>query len=171
LCIEDSVPEEIERLHRGSGLGVSTKSLENTLFQILERMRDSLNAQKTDVESKGNHGKSIVRSITIVLDAVDELPLKEKNDLLSLITSLSNFRLSESNFALRLVLTTRPERYMKTLCAGPSWCVTSMQSSEIDTDIRIFIKERLDKHYKMGQQDPDRKGRIVELISGRVQGM
>jgi hypothetical protein len=134
-------------------------------------MRDSVNAQEASVESKGDHGKSVVRSITIVLDAVDELPRKEKNGLLRLITSLSSFKSSESNFALRLVLTTRPERYMQTLCEGPSWCVISMQSSEIDIDIRIFVKERLDKHYKMGQQDPDRKRRIVDLINGRVQGM
>lgn len=134
-------------------------------------MRDSLNAQEASVESIGNHGKSVVRSITIVLDAVDELPWKEKNDLLCLITKLSSFKPSESNFALRLVLTTRPERYMQTLCEGPSWYVNSMQSSEIDIDIKIFVKERLDKHYKMGQQDPDKKGRIVDLISGRVQGM
>ena len=143
-------------------------SLENTLFQILKRL---LNAQKASVESTGDHGKSVVRSITIVLDAVDELPLKQKNDLLSLTTSLSSLKSSQSNFALRLVLTTRPERYMRTLCVGPFWYVNSMQSSKINVDIRIFIKERLDNHYKMGQQDPDRKGRIVDLISGRVQGM
>jgi len=46
-----------------------------------------------------------------------------------------------------------------------------MQSSEIDADIRIFVKERLDKHYKMKRQHPDKKQRIANLISGRVQGM
>lgn len=171
LCFEDSIPEEIDSLYRGSELGVSTRSLTKTLWKILGRMRDTLDAPEASVESESNSGTAVLRSITVVFDAVDELPAEARNGLMSLMSGLSSFHHGDSKFALRIVLTTRWERYVANQCAGQTWYVASMPSSEVDKDIKTFITERLDGLCKMRQQGADRKKRIVEMISKRVQGM
>ncbi|KAK5701502.1 hypothetical protein LTR97_004317 [Elasticomyces elasticus] len=165
LSIGSLVPKEINAFQHNNG-SPSDAEFEDALFKTLGRLR-------ADYTCPEEGSSARIRSVTIVLDALDELPPgTQKNRVLAFITRLHHFAQKPALFQLRLALFTRPESSIKDLCLPAGcWTVAEVPPNEIKRDISIFIRQSIEDHPRMRNQADEKKQNAVEVVTGAAQGM
>ncbi|KAK5125660.1 hypothetical protein LTR85_011934 [Meristemomyces frigidus] len=114
-----------------------------------------------------------VRSVTVVMDAIDELPSVDfRNEVLGLVEELHNFGQKCNRLALRVSLCGRWHDDLHSVCEpAVGWVVKHMPPLEIELDIKTFILERINKNRNMRRQPEHSKKGLCEMITRSAQGM
>ena len=106
----------------------------------------------------------------VIMDALDECPDKY-NDRQRLLQHLA--KLMSSQFQnLHIIVTSRRERdiedVLQILANASPICVSS---SEVDKDVRIYVRAQLSQDKRMQSWPPDVKNQVEETLSTKANGM
>ncbi|CUS15252.1 unnamed protein product, partial [Tuber aestivum] len=146
---DQGLPREIVDLYHSTkaiGKSAETGPLKDLLSQIIRRFRKTF----------------------IILDALDEVPRSEREDLLSWLDKLTADHNLES---LSILITSRPEADIVRSLAPLIAFSISLQSETIDPDIRTYIQNSLDGRDGFRKFTKEIRSEIEETLVSGSQGM
>lgn len=160
-------------MYENNPFGPRVDDFRNTLFAVLERLQAEQPSHDGDRSSSPNRSAGTrIRSLTVVIDAIDELSVDLRNTMLALVDQLHHFGQHSPQFLLRIALVSRPHEDIERICdPSAGWLRTDIPASKVDDDIKIFLRQKFEGHIKMRQQSGEDKKKLCELISQTANGM
>ncbi|KAK3075662.1 hypothetical protein LTR53_000810 [Teratosphaeriaceae sp. CCFEE 6253] len=167
MCIGNAVPEDIDAMYEHNYTSPSEVKHESTLLRVLQRFRADHESTPSDSGSSAR-----VRSVTFVMDALDELPPIPRGKILNFLGRLQRFGQESADFPIRLALFTRRELFMERFCLKETgWKIEAAPALAIEGDIKVFVRSRIEEYFLMQLQSEEEKQRTVQVISNAAQGM
>jgi hypothetical protein len=105
------------------------------------------------------------RHAYIVLDALDECT--EQDDLVSFIEEITDWDLDN----LHVLATTRPNQITNEYIASRTSYIINIQSTVVDEDIRIHVRERLQKDVQLRKWPSNVRQEIEMSLMDGAKGM
>lgn len=172
MCASDTIPEEIDTMHKHNSIGPSENNFRDTLFAILHRWQTQVLDMSSNRQSMDTDSVHHVRSLTVVMDAIDELPsIKLRDDMLRFVEQLHALDREHPHFRVRVALCSRESDVIRRVCSSPGWNVIVMPASEIQEDIRKFIRERIRQSLNMRSMPESDQERVCERVAAKAQNM
>jgi hypothetical protein len=135
------------------------------IVSILEN-NETLDSQKSGQspsdcagQTSGSTNGFNAKNTYLVVDALDEIPIIEREEVLEFLQTLANLKLRR----LHILVTSRTEPLIVEALAL-HWVPVVMDAATVNQDIRIYVSRTIEKHKKLRRQTPATK----ELIRQRL---
>ena len=160
-------------MHKHNALSPSEENFRSTLFSILNRLQRERQELDSSEDKSGSEGHPQVRSLTVVIDGMDELPtVRIRTAVLRLVEDLQTFGQASPDFPLRIAMCSRDNDDIKTICTrSAGWLQVEMPIEEIRADVKAMARDRIRKHIKMRNMPESKAIRLCDKIADAAKDM
>jgi hypothetical protein len=170
LCSPTTIPQQLQTLYEECRREYPPRTPRNEelivcIVSILEG-NETLHSQKSG-QSPSDYAEQIsgstnsinAKNTYLVVDALDEMPIIEREEVLRFLQTLANLKLRK----LHILVTSRTEPLILDALAL-HWVPVVMDAAIVNQDISIYVSRTIEKHKRLRRQTPATK----ELIRQRL---
>ncbi|KAF2741233.1 hypothetical protein EJ04DRAFT_571362 [Polyplosphaeria fusca] len=171
FCTLQNIPSDIVA-ERKTGVDPSAipdiLDLTTSIIKQLDEQAETRNCQRDDGE--GNSAKSI--PVTLVLDALDELPARTQRAVWNIFDHLSTLNRTLRHIRIRIILFVRTDSLIHDYYANNrGWAMHAISKTRVNADIRTTVTGRLADQPSLRFMNPTDRKQVVDAIADRVDGM
>jgi hypothetical protein len=167
LCTPTSIPQPLQALYDRCHdvwppRAPSTDDLQETLLSIL-READDLQASLG-----GNGANERYGNIYLILDALDEIPIKELDAVLELLQDLAQL----GSPVVHVLVTSRVDSTIEACLTQPvRWSSVAISPETVNKDIKLYITSVIEKYPRLKRQKQITKDLIYDRLANQAAGM
>jgi hypothetical protein len=108
------------------------------------------------------------KGVFLLIDALDEIPEHQREDVFDFLNNLAAKRLPQ----VRILLTSRDEPSIRENLTDPiQWPSTPIDTIAVETDIDRYVRRILSSHHSLRRQSADSKEAIISRLVKDSNGM
>lgn len=178
LCSATTIPYQLQALYRDCRREYPPRSPHNEelircISSILqentnssERLSSNQNLDGSLRDNQETTSEAASADTYLVVDALDEIPSIEREEILKFLQTLANLKLQQ----LHILVTSRTEPLIAEELAPP-WLPVVMDAATVNKDIRLYVSRAIEKHKKLRRQSLPTKELIRQRLVERGNGM